>query len=164
MIEIIPNWHPIFVHFTIGLLGTAVVLHASVAFHLVHKEWRDSITVTARGCLWLGSFSSIMTVIAGWIAYNTVPHDSASHAAMTVHRNWAMTTFSLFAILTGWSVRQTRRGNTKGGIRFTLVLLVGGTPSGDHRLVRRGSGLPVWSGRPLPSHPGGAHTRPRPRP
>lgn len=35
---------------------------------------------------------TIGTVLAGWYAYNTVPHTALSHAAMTDHRNWALST------------------------------------------------------------------------
>ena len=30
MIEIIPNWHPVFVHFTVALLSVAVALYLLV--------------------------------------------------------------------------------------------------------------------------------------
>jgi hypothetical protein len=43
-------------------------------------------------CLWLVGIIVIGTILAGLQAYNTVKHDSASHLAMTAHRNWALLT------------------------------------------------------------------------
>ena len=85
MIEVIPNWHPIFVHFTIGLLLVSTLLYV-VGFTLKC----ENLLIAARLNLWLGSLITIATVLAGLNAYNTVAHDSASHLAMTDHRNWAI--------------------------------------------------------------------------
>ncbi len=91
MIEIIPNWHPIFVHFTVALLSVAVLLQL-VASRLPATTVRDELTVVARWSLWLGTLLAIATATTGWIAYNSVAHDEVSHAAMTDHRNWALVT------------------------------------------------------------------------
>ncbi len=40
MIEIIPNWHPLLVHFTLGLLSTSVLFYLASALHrLLPKTW-----------------------------------------------------------------------------------------------------------------------------
>ena len=49
MIEIIPNWHPILVHFTIGLLAISTALYA--AGYALKKE---NLLIAARWNLWLG--------------------------------------------------------------------------------------------------------------
>ena len=90
MIEIIPNWHPLLVHFTVALLSLAVLVHLAVLLPLpagVRAEGK----VVARWLLWLGALFAIATAATGWLAYNSVEHDDISHAAMTVHRNWALT-------------------------------------------------------------------------
>lgn len=73
MIEIIPNWHPILVHFTIGLLAISTALYAA-GFALK----KVSLLITARWNLWLGALITIGTVAAGLYAYNTVAHDGMS--------------------------------------------------------------------------------------
>ena len=53
MFEIIPNWHPLLVHFTVALLSVAVVLHLLVLLALPQRlqgEWR----IVARWSLWIG--------------------------------------------------------------------------------------------------------------
>jgi len=108
MVEIIPNWHPIFVHFTVGLFSTAAGFYVLV--YLSNYLQRVPITlvaefeVVARYCLWVAAIFSIMTVIAGFDAYSTVRHDTVSHAAMTNHRNWALPTATAIILLSIWSV------------------------------------------------------------
>jgi hypothetical protein len=48
-------------------------------------------------------------VIAGWFAYNSVAHDATSHAAMTLHRNWAVPTALLFLVLAISSINLARK-------------------------------------------------------
>ena len=121
-IEIIPNFHPIFVHFTVALLSL------SVAFHLLDfvtkgakAEWR----ILAQWNLWLGAGFAIVTVLAGIYAYNTVSHDGPSHAAMTVHKNWALPTLLVFLLLAGWSVLSARAGKS-ASVSFLVVLVIAG--------------------------------------
>lgn len=102
-IEIIPNWHPIFVHFTIGLFTTSSILF------VVHKlpsgkKWSEMFLNAAYINLWFGALFTILTIFAGWHAYNTVSHDGPSHAAMTDHRNFAIVTVSIWAVVIIWSV------------------------------------------------------------
>lgn len=99
MITILPNWHPIFVHFTIGLLGSAVVFYFASALLKNDHKWKQQWQHMANWSLWFGCLITIGTVLAGWYAYNTVAHDEASHAAMTIHRNWALATAIVFFIL-----------------------------------------------------------------
>jgi len=124
MPEIIPNWHPIFVHFTVALLSTAVGLHLLVRF-ISNETLRSQWEIVAQWNLWLGAILTLVTVAMGFVAYNTVAHDAASHAAMTEHRNWAIVTASLFVLLAGWSAVRAWAG--RGINNLILVgLLVGG--------------------------------------
>ena len=124
MIEIIPNWHPIFVHFTVALLSLAV------CFHIVQPFFKEGIIkqhffILARWNLWIGTGISLITVITGWFAYNSVVHDTPSHAAMTEHRNWALITISLFILLTVWSFR-SEINNRQSGKAFLVSLFIAG--------------------------------------
>ena len=124
MIEIIPNWHPIFVHFTVALLSLAV------CFYIIHPFFKEGIIkqhfyILSRWNLWLGTGFSLITGVAGWFAYNSVLHDATSHAAMTEHRNWALVTIGLFTLLTAWSFR-TEIKKLKTGNAFLFSLLIAG--------------------------------------
>lgn len=122
MVEIIPNWHPIFVHFTIALLSVAAAL--KLGSYLVGNEsLRDQWRLVARWNLWIGSGFVVLTVIAGVVAYNTVSHDTPSHAAMTNHRNWALVTAAVFLAIAGWLTLQVRSGRPRSGL-FVAILVV----------------------------------------
>lgn len=112
MIEIIPNWHPLLVHFSIGLLSCSVLFYLASYFidgnFRLQRQWIH----VANWTLWTGCMFAILTVMAGWYAYNTVQHDAASHAAMTLHRNWALPTAILFLLLgiaAYWTVKRNRQ-------------------------------------------------------
>ena len=119
MVEIIPNWHPIFVHFTIALLLTSVALHIATLF--VRTELKGQWQIVACWTLWFGAAVSVFTLIAGFYAFNTVEHDDPSHAAMLEHRNWAFVTLIVFFLLAIWSVISAR--NKREPNRTFIVLL-----------------------------------------
>jgi uncharacterized membrane protein len=121
--EIIPNWHPIFVHFTVALFTLAVGLYLAV-FFIKDEDLKSQCFTVARWNLWIGMAITILTLITGWLAYNSVAHDEPSHAAMTDHRNWALVTASVFALLTGWSVFQYRKVKAPS-VTLLLSLIVG---------------------------------------
>lgn len=114
---IIPNWHPVFVHFTIGLLTVSSVLYAA-------SYWlkREDMHTVARWNLMIGTAITVGTVVAGLIAYHTVAHDGPSHVAMTEHRNWAFITSSIFILLTAWSAWRHRTAQSVS-LPFMVMLL-----------------------------------------
>lgn len=122
MIEIVPNWHPIFVHFTVALLTTSVIFFVLAGMLKAHK-WHGQWLNVAHWNLWLGVLFSIATGVAGWLAYNSVSHDTPSHVAMTDHRNWAIATLSLFFPLGLWSIWRYR-ANKGPVLVFILPMLV----------------------------------------
>jgi len=125
MIEIIPNWHPILVHFTIALFATSTGLFfLGSAFS--KKSWGETLLRVAHVNLWMGAAITVLTLFAGWDAYNTVTHDAPSHAAMTDHRNWAFATAALFGVVTVWSLL-TNRKTVKVGKLFLLTILIAAT-------------------------------------
>ncbi len=123
MVEIIPNWHPIFVHFTVGLLSLAVGLFILIPFLKppLREQWR----IVAPWVLWFGAGFTVITGLTGLYAYNTVTHDTPSHLAMTDHRNWAVVTMVLFLALALWSALRARR-NQALGVAFIAVMAVAG--------------------------------------
>ncbi len=124
MLEIIPNWHPLLVHFTIALFSISILLFiASVVFS--GSEFGDNCLTAAKLNLWLGAGISILTGFAGLDAYNTVDHDTASHLAMTDHRNWAVATLIVFFIITAWTIVSKKIRQNPTAI-FLVLLIIGG--------------------------------------
>jgi len=119
-IEIIPNWHPLFVHFTIALFTTATLMIVGSIF--VKSSFKEKILECGYLNLWLGCLFTFITVGAGFYAYNTVAHDEPSHLAMTNHKNWALVTASIFCLLTLWSL-MLYRTNQKQNKFFAICLL-----------------------------------------
>lgn len=101
MPEIIPNLHPLLVHFPIALISVSAFFHvaASVARG---KTCAEHCAVLADTTLWLGALAALPTVFFGWQAFNSVNHDEAGHAAMLAHRAWALATLAVLVTLAGW--------------------------------------------------------------
>lgn len=129
-IEIIPNWHPILVHFTVALLSVSVALFLAESFVRKWKLHIQLVTV-ARWNLWLGSLAAIATVIAGFDAFNSIPHSSEhQHLAMLDHRKWALSTAALFLMLAAWSLSASLRGKAdfskaKNFVFVSLMVVAG---------------------------------------
>lgn len=124
MIEIIPNWHPLFVHFTVALLIVAATLHLLLHF-LPKDKLANQLAIVARWNLWIGVGFTLLTVAAGWYAFYSVNHDTPSHLVMIEHRNWAMATLAAFLGIAGWEVYLSRRGKGKGkGWLLTGLLVI----------------------------------------
>lgn len=123
MIEIVPNWHPVFVHFTVALLSVAALFFLA-AWFAASDRWRRQWAAVAYWNLWIGTVLTAATVAAGWYAFDTVTHDDPSHTAMLAHRNWAIPTFAAFVALGVWGWRDHRK--TRGiSTAFLLATLAG---------------------------------------
>ena len=122
MIEIVPNWHPIWVHFPIALFSMAT------AFFLLGLALPDRmgerVTAAARWNLAVGAVLLIPTLITGYLAYNSVAHDGAGHQAMERHMTaaWVVAALVAVAVVLAWLDRFRARG---AGLVLTVVLLIG---------------------------------------
>lgn len=108
MIDIIPNWHPAFVHFPLALL---IVATAALLLSLpATKTRREALEFFAHWNLRLGFGFALITVWLGWLAYQSVAHDGPAHAAMTRHRDAAFLTVGLWTplFLASWYHRRWR--------------------------------------------------------
>jgi uncharacterized membrane protein len=122
MIEIIPNWHPIFVHFTVALFSIAVAFFLLAALLPKHK-WHGQWLTVAHWNLWTGAAISLFTATAGWLAFNSVNHDTPSHEAMIEHRNLALITLAVFLPIAIWALARYRAGKPVQMV-FLAALLV----------------------------------------
>lgn len=125
-VEILPNWHPIFVHFTVGLFTISTIFYLlSLLFQLLAnpRPITSEFEIAARWCLWMSAFITIFTVLAGLHAYNTVRHDDLSHIAMTNHRNWALTTATGIMLVSVWSIWRYYK-NQKITLAFFIILAI----------------------------------------
>lgn len=158
MIEIIPNWHPIFVHFTVALLTVSLGLYLAAM-----ASGSEQLRMVAKWNLWIGSAITLLTLAAGLYAYNTVAHDTPSHEAMTEHRNWALVTVAMLLPLLLWSVLAERRAKKLGwsfvGLFAVVGLLLASTAwHGAEVVYRYGLGvmsLPKTDSHDHASHPHG---------
>ncbi|MDH5573601.1 MAG: hypothetical protein OEY89_17685, partial [Gammaproteobacteria bacterium] len=71
MIDILPNWHPIFVHFTVALLSVSIGVYFASCF-MKKSELKNEWLIVARWSLWFGTGITVLTVLSGLYAYNTV--------------------------------------------------------------------------------------------
>ncbi len=102
MPEIIPNLHPLLVHFPIALVSVSAFFHVVALLTRTNYTCARHCTILAHTSLWLGALATLPTVFFGWQAFNSVSHDEASHAAMLVHRAWAIGTLVILVVLAGW--------------------------------------------------------------
>jgi uncharacterized membrane protein len=156
MVEIIPNWHPVFVHFPIALVLASVGLH--LVAPLLPARWREQCLLVAHWNLWLAVVAVLATVASGWQAFNSVDHDDAGHVAMLEHRRWALITSGVVVVLAVWA-GWCRIRQRETGLPFLGVLLVAGALvlttawHGGELVYRHGLGVRGFPAAPAPAMP-----------
>lgn len=105
--QILPNVHPAVVHFPIAL--TIIAFIFSLAAY-VRPSHPSAVQLAAAGhfTLWLAAIGAGVAVLFGWIAYNSVNHDDAGHAAMLLHRSWAVPTALGLILIASWDAWKNR--------------------------------------------------------
>lgn len=158
--EIIPNWHPVIVHFTIALLVIATLLFI-FAVASRSRSLGISATLAGRWNLAFGTLAAVGTVGTGWVAYNTVAHDEPSHINMTTHMWWALGTTAVFIVAAVLAWLDRRRA--VGASAMLLVALVVGSAAlvvtgwyGAENVYRFGLGVKSMPQADHHEHMGGA--------
>ncbi|NNL88061.1 MAG: SnoaL-like domain-containing protein [Marinicaulis sp.] len=114
-----PNIYPVLVHFAYALTVTGA-LSLFVVSLTPSGGWRDTLKHAGDWMLGFGALFIIATAAAGFQAYYSVDHDGPSHAAMTVHRNWAVPTAAAILALAVW--RWAKRAE-RPSILFSIPML-----------------------------------------
>lgn len=109
MIEIIPNFHPAFVHFPIAFVTAAGFL-VVIGLSFKQQPWAKQCLVFGRWMLWAAAIFAVIAAVFGWFAFNSVKHDDPGHVAMLEHRAWAIATLLLLVVLAGWDAWRNRAG------------------------------------------------------
>ncbi len=113
------NYHPLFVHFPIAFLIAFFILDA-LGSVLDKANWRN----IAAGLLYLGTISAIFTVIAGFIAANTVVHGGNVHAIMERHEHLGVSVLLLATLLSVWRFKFGERLEAGLNVFFLSIAAV----------------------------------------
>ncbi|MDQ2077081.1 DUF2231 domain-containing protein [Marinimicrobium sp. ABcell2] len=146
-------WHPMFVNFGVSLL----MLTGLLQLLLWSLPWARRQRELVDGQKWLvglGTAAVLATAFTGFVAYDTVPHDEAAHAAMHVHRNWAIAATIVYLLGAALFFAPQRWTRHAAGVMFVVALgLVAVTANHGGKLVFE-HGLGVQS---LPEVNGNSH-------
>ncbi len=94
------NIHPMLVHFPIAFFSVFFVL--DVVGSLAKKpQWRS----VASWLLYLGTFAAVFTVIAGFVAANSVAHGDNVHDIMERHEHIGVSVLCLAVLLSFWRAK-----------------------------------------------------------
>lgn len=105
--QVIPNFHPIVVHFPIALTIIAFLLSIAAYARRSHPV-STQLAAAGHFTLWLAAIGAAAAVLFGWFAFNSVNHDDAGHAAMLLHRSWAIPTALGLILLASWDAWKYR--------------------------------------------------------
>lgn len=121
MLEAFGHFHPVFIHFPLGLLLAGGLF--SLGSRLVrHEGTRNAFQAAGTWNFRLGTLALVPALLTGWAAYQTVAHDAPSHAAMTLHRNWALATGTVFLGLAALAWRERGKGWPSGWLVGSVLL------------------------------------------
>ncbi|MDD2724571.1 MAG: DUF2231 domain-containing protein [Methylovulum sp.] len=114
------NIHPLLVHFPIAFLLAFFVLDV-VAALAKKSAWRT----VASWFLYLGTVAAAFTVLAGFIAAESVPHGGNVHEIMERHEHFGISVLSLATLLSLWRLKagESLRGIANGMFLTISALL-----------------------------------------
>jgi len=148
--------HPMFVHFPVALLTTALLFQFLAA-------WRRSARFAdvARWLLYLGTLGALAAVTTGFIAADELGHDSPGHELVHAHRNLAVVT-TVLAVLacfaySNWGKSDSLRARwgLTAALLAVVVVLALGAEKGGSMVYKYGTGV-RWE-TPPPAETGHEH-------
>ncbi len=136
------NVHPLFVHFPIALI--LVTLFFEGLWWLTKKE---QFRVFATYLLYLATVSAVATVITGFLASDSLGHDSPGHEFVHEHRNIMLLMSVLLTATTATVlfVRSVREGGWRRLLILPLAIVCGmlvyGADKGGRLVFEYGMGV-----------------------
>lgn len=145
----IANSHPLLVHFPIAFLSLFVVIDL-LATALRKTAWRQF----AGNLLYLGTIFAGLTVWAGFIAAETVPHGHNVHDIMERHEQFGISVLALSAALSAWKLRRVVEGWGLFNVLSTVLLgmMIFGADLGGLMVYTHGVGVKAVSVSPEEAH------------
>ena len=118
---ILPGWHPIVVHFPLGLVMTGALL--LLAARILRQE-RHAATLATVGSwnLCLGAFAALVAQATGLAATLHLQVGPAAHQAISLHMRWAMFTTLALLLLAVWRGAGSAQESRPSWI-FIVILL-----------------------------------------
>ena len=110
------NIHPLLVHFPIAFLSVFFVLDV-IATLAKKPQWR----AVAGWFLYVGTIAAVFTVIAGFMAADSVVHGGNVHEIMESHEHFGLSVLSLAIALSAWRIKSG--GLIRGGANSLFLLL-----------------------------------------
>jgi uncharacterized membrane protein len=113
------NSHPLLVHFPIAFLTSFVLIDLTAS--LAKKpHWREF----AANLLYFGTLMALFTVIAGFVAANSVAHGDNVHAIMERHEGFGVAVLCLATLLSGWRLKSGSQITGEANILYLLLSAV----------------------------------------
>ncbi|HKA23353.1 MAG TPA: DUF2231 domain-containing protein [Candidatus Eisenbacteria bacterium] len=145
------NPHPLFVHFPLGLLVTAVLCEAVFAF--TRRPLADTLS---RWLLYAGALGAAAAALTGWLASLSVAPVARAAGDLVDHRTFGFLSLGTAAVLAFWRWGTSRAGGPKprwlflAGMLGLLGLLVTAGLEGGELVYEHGVGTELTApGGPL---------------
>jgi uncharacterized membrane protein len=114
----VQNVHPLFVHFPLGLLITAVLCEALYAF--TRRPLADTLS---RWLLYLGAVAAGAAALTGWLGSQSVAPVAHAADALVDHRTYGFVALGTAALLAFWRWGTVRAGGPKPRWLFVVGML-----------------------------------------
>ena len=144
-VEIIPNLHPMLVHFPLALTTVCFFFFTGARIG-GSRPWATQWAVVGHWSLWCAAGSALVAAGLGWQAFNSVNHDDAGHLAMLLHRSWAVSTVTGLVAVAAWDLWRIRVVQHPGlsiivstGLLFVAISVTGWL--GGELVYRHGLGV-----------------------
>ncbi len=137
----VSNIHPLFVHFPVALLPSALVVQLLAL-------WRGDAFLhrMARGLVYMGTVGAIVAVATGFMATAKMGHEAPGHDLVHLHRDFMVATAALSVVLSALLFFIRARGGASAlvgtvGLIFVVGLLGLGADRGGRLVFKHGIGV-----------------------